>query len=76
MKEIGYNVHLVSMLGCNCSIERPILLMEMAKQDLLHWLAEASLTATEIEPALAKTLLSISWQVADGMVRASVSHST
>jgi hypothetical protein len=69
MKDIGFNVHLVSILGCNCSIERPILLMELAKQDLLHWLAETNAsTQTEIEPKLEKTLLSISWQVTDGMV--------
>ncbi len=72
MKEIGYHVHLVSMLGCNCSMERPILLLELAEQDLHHWLGSQSdsnnPSKMEAESELFKTLLSISWQVSDGMV--------
>jgi serine/threonine protein kinase len=65
MKKIGYHIHLVSMLGCNCSIERPILVMELAEQDLLHWLIS---NERETETVLEKTLVSICWQISDGMV--------
>jgi hypothetical protein len=68
MKEIGYNMHLISLLGYNCSIERPILLMELAEQDLLHWLL-AQYSQIDHDECLTKTLLSISWQISDGMVR-------
>jgi hypothetical protein len=68
MKEIGYHIHLVGLLGCNCSIERPILLMELAEQDLLQWLSAQNISTMENETSLGKTLLSISWQISDGMV--------
>jgi hypothetical protein len=69
MKKIGYNTHLVSMLGCNISIERPILIMEIAEQDLLHWLISSGASRGNNESNLEKTLLSICWQISDGMVR-------
>lgn len=68
MKEIGYHIHLVNLLGCNCSIERPFLVMELAEQSLLQWLMHAGSSTSENQSSFEKLLLSITWQVADGMV--------
>ncbi len=68
MKEIGFHVHLVSMIGCNCFTESPLLVMELAEENLLHYLIHNSGSIVENEPNPQKRLLSIAWQVSDGMV--------
>jgi hypothetical protein len=72
MKDIGYHIHLVSMLGCNSVIERPFLIMELADQDLLRWLVSISTSPLKTDVNLQKKLLSIAWQISDGMVGASL----
>ena len=72
MKKLGYHSHILGMIGCLTTTEMPLMVLEYCEQgDLLLFLKRHRNTFSidgegSIKP---KDLLSISWQISDGLVR-------
>lgn len=65
MKELGYHSHLLGMFGCQTIGPDALMVLEYCEHgDLQHFLRKNKATATQ------KDLVSISWQISDGLVKA------
>ncbi|ETN71102.1 protein tyrosine kinase [Necator americanus] len=78
MKNLGYHTHIISMLGCVSCPQNPMILVEYCEYgDLLHFLrnnrnhvimCKDDVCPTDADICLRiKDLVSIAWQVSDGM---------
>uniref|UniRef100_A0A914UPL6 receptor protein-tyrosine kinase n=1 Tax=Plectus sambesii TaxID=2011161 RepID=A0A914UPL6_9BILA len=69
LTKLGFHNHIVNLLGCVTTGQEKYLVMELAETDLLEYVR----TLTTEYPPL-RCLLSIAWQVADGMTFISSRH--
>uniref|UniRef100_A0A914EAZ9 Protein kinase domain-containing protein n=1 Tax=Acrobeloides nanus TaxID=290746 RepID=A0A914EAZ9_9BILA len=67
MKTIGYHENIMGMLGWAMLDEKPCLVFDVAKMDLLKFVKEFRGKSIEGLPMMIKNFLSVLWQVAKGM---------
>lgn len=67
LTKLGFHSHIVNLLGCVTTGQEKYLVMELAEMNLLEYVRSLD----KEHPPL-RCLLSIAWQVADGMVRSAL----